>query len=146
MKIPGLIILVTTILPVTAHSEIYKWVDEQGNTHYTDKPVEQSEQIEVDTEKKGHIQTTQTREDRRQKLLESMKEDRAREEKQKAKEKKQNKMRKRECVLAQDRLKGYERAGYLYDLDKDGNRVVVSNEERLKVTESLRKNIAKHCR
>lgn len=139
-------LLLLFVLPFSLRAEIYKWVDEHGNTHYGDKPVEQSEQIQVDIEKKGHLKTTQGREDRRRKLVESMEEDRIRKEEEKAEEIKQRNRRKRQCVVAQDRLKAYERAGYLYDLDKDGNRVIVSKEDRQKVTEALRKNIAKNCK
>ena len=43
------LVIALMLSSVAAHSEIYKWVDEQGNAHFTDTPPEnqQVEQIEL---------------------------------------------------------------------------------------------------
>ncbi len=141
----ALYVLATTQLMA---SEIYKWQDEHGNTHYGDKPVNQpkSSQLEVDTSKKGHITPNAERADMRRNLINAMEEDRLRKEETEAKQRKAKQQRERQCAWARDRLAQYSRAGYLYDLDKEGNRVILSQDERNKVTTGLKDDIQKHCR
>jgi len=141
-----LLVMVALMYVQPVSAEIYKWIDAEGKTHYGDQPGKQAQQLELDTTKKGHINTGESREEKRQKLLDAMSEDRARENEEKEKRLAKQKKSERQCAWATDRLKRYERASYLYDLDKDGNRVAMSNEERSKRTEDLRKNISRHCR
>ncbi len=141
-----LVLFLLCVLANNASAEIYKWVDAQGKTHYGDKPVENSEQLEVDIRKKGNITTSNARTDKRQKLLQAYNEDRQRENKELAEQRKQRKKNERGCVLAKDRLRHYERARSLYKLDKDGNRVIISNDVRQNSTMALRAKIKKLCR
>ena len=134
------------LLASAPQAEIYKWVDEQGRTQYGDKAIDKSEKIEVDTQKKGNIKSSKSREEKRQNLIDAFNEDRTRENENKAKLKKKRKKLERGCAVSKDQLRRYERAGYLYDLDKDGNRIVIDDEERKKDTESLRKRIKKYCK
>lgn len=130
----------------SSYAEIYKWVDEQGRTHYGDKSVENSEQLNITTKKSGNSNSSSDRAERRQRLIDTIDEDNARKKETKDKKRKEKKKRERNCAIAKDKLTRMERAGYLYDLDKDGNRVIISNEERKKETSGLRKNIKKYCK
>jgi len=138
-------ILCIGVVP-TASAEIYKWVDELGRVHYSDKEITNSEALELDTAKKGHISTGASREEKRRNLLDAMQEDKERKQKEQKKSREQKKKHDRACVLAKHRLSQFERASYLYDLDKDGNKVITSNEDRNKKTSKLRKDIHKHCK
>lgn len=141
-----LITLVVLLHTQSASAEIYKWVDAEGKSHYGDKPVVHAQQLDIDITKKGHINTGESREEKRQKLLDAMSEDRARDNEEKEKKRVRQKKTERQCAWATDRLKRYERASYLYDLDKDGNRIAIPSEERDKRTEDLRKKISRYCR
>lgn len=143
-RIIGLILFIG--LTPMANAEIYKWIDEQGGVNYGDKPITNSESLELDTEKKGHINTGTSREEKRKNLLDAMQEDKYRAQKEQKKSREQKKQQERGCVLAKDRLARFERASYLYDLDKEGNRVIATKEDRSKRTSQLRKNIRKHCK
>ncbi len=139
----------TAVLLLTSFSlsaEIYKWVDEQGKTHYSDKPVENAQQMEVDIKVKGHINTGRRREDKRKKLINAYAEDRARKAEEKKKKKAKKAKNERKCVVAKDRLRRYERARYLYDLDSSGNRVVMPDASRKKSTDALRQQVKKYCK
>jgi len=138
-------ILLVGVMPI-ANAEIYKWVDEQGRVHYGDKEITNSRALDLDTAKKGHINTGSSREEKRRKLLDAMQEDKEREQTEQKKNRDKKKKHDRSCVLAKDRLAQFERASYLYDLDKDGNKVITSNEDRDKRTSQLRKKIQKHCK
>ncbi|VAW67528.1 hypothetical protein MNBD_GAMMA08-1074 [hydrothermal vent metagenome] len=127
-------------------AEIYKWTDENGQIHYGDKPLVDSKEMDIDISKQGHIKVNGTREEKRRKLLETYNDDKQREDKEKAKRKKQKKKQERGCVLSKDRMKRFQRARSLYDLDKDGNRVTMSNEQREKSINELRNKIIKYCK
>jgi len=130
----------------TVYAEIYKWVDEQGKVHYGDKPIDNSTEMDVNISKQGHIKINNNREQKRQKLLESYADDQEREDKKKEKLKKKKKKLDRNCVRSKDRLRQYERASSLYNLDKEGKRITMSKEERKKMTTNLREKINKYCK
>jgi len=126
-------------------AEIYKWVDDQGNTHYGDKPAGQADSLQVDVSKKGHFDSSTDRAEKRQRLLDAMQEDRLRKQQEADKQREQREYAQRQCTVARDRLKQYENVGYLYRLDKDGNRIVIPTEKRDQLTEKLRNDIQKNC-
>jgi len=139
------LILLIGMAPI-ANAEIYKWVDEQGRVHYGDKEITNAKALDLDTTKKGHINTGSSREEKRRKLLDAMQEDKEREQTEQKKNRDKKKKHDRSCVVAKHQLSQFERASYLYDLDKDGNKVITSNEDRDKRTSQLRKKIQKHCK
>ncbi len=140
------IILMFCFYSTHAGAQIYKWVDEQGNIHYGDKPIVNSEEMDIDVKKKGNLKVSGTREENRQKLLNAYAEDQQRKNKEKEKLKKKKKKRQEHCMRSKDNLKTYERASSLYNLDKEGNRVTMSNDEREKATATLKKYLKKYCK
>ncbi|MCW8935994.1 MAG: DUF4124 domain-containing protein [Gammaproteobacteria bacterium] len=140
------IIFALLLNSATVYAEIYKWVDEQGKVHYGDKPISDSTEMDINISKKGHIKINNNREQKRQKLLESYADDQEREDKEKEKLKKKKEKHERNCILSIDKLKQYERASSIYNLDKEGKRVTISSEERLRKTDNLRKKIKKYCK
>jgi len=127
-------------------AEIYKWVDAQGRVHYGDKQTNSSTEMQINASKKSNVKVSESREASRQRLLDAYKSDNERESKEKEKAKKKKKDLQRRCSYSKDTLKGYERARYLYDLDKDGKRIIMSSEERAKTTSRLKSNIKKYCK
>jgi len=141
------ILLLLTCLSLSSNvpAEIYKWVDDQGRTHYGDKPVDEADSLQVDVSKKGHMESSVDRAEKRQRLLNAMQEDRLKKQQEADKQREQQQQAQRQCTLARDRLKKYESVGYLYRLDKDGNRIVIPTEKRDQLTEKLRSDIRKNC-
>lgn len=144
---PFLLILFT-LFGTNAMAEIYKWVDAQGNVHYSDKPVkEDAQQMDIKTDSSsGPKVSQQERLERRQRLLQAYDEDRAKQKEIDTKEQKQKDQLKRECVIAKDRLARYERSRGLYDFDKDGNRIILEDKEKQRITDTLRQQINQHCK
>lgn len=140
-----LLLLTCLYLSSSVSAEIYKWVDDQGRTHYGDKPADEADSLQVDVSKKGHFDSSENRAEKRQRLLDAMQEDRLRKQQQADKQREQQQYAKRRCAVARDRLKQYESVGYLYRLDKEGNRVVIPTEKRDQLTERLRNDIRKNC-
>ena len=78
----------------TAEAEIYKWVDDNGNVHYGDKPVANSEQLNIVTdEAPTNKLSKKERAERRQNLIDAFEEDRqAKKEQQEKARKKKDKL------------------------------------------------------
>ncbi|MEJ2418956.1 MAG: DUF4124 domain-containing protein [Exilibacterium sp.] len=43
----GSIILAMLLLPITTVADVYRWVDEKGNVHYSDQPREGASEVEL---------------------------------------------------------------------------------------------------
>jgi len=132
----------------SVQAEVYKWIDENGNVHYGDKPDTANKSTELNIDSKASVVRgiDSSREEKREKLLEVMAEDRI--EKQEARKKKQQKKaeNKRKCNYYRDHLRSLKRASGVYGLDKDGNRVYQSNKKRKQTEAKLQKRINKYCR
>lgn len=140
------VLLVLAGLSFTSMAEIYKWTDAQGNVHYGDKPVRQAEQMHIPEEKSGNFGlTSEQRKARREKLLQVMQEDRQEKEKQKAEKQKKRDKLNRQCILAKDQLKRYQKGGRIYNLDDKGKRIYMSDKERDEAVQHLQDAIRKHC-
>jgi hypothetical protein len=130
-------------------AEIFKWTDEKGNVHYGDKPTSTSQQLDINEEESSPRpvnKSDETRVERRRKLTEAMTEDRLDKEKKKSQEKKKKAKLSRKCMYAKDTLRRNEKAGSLYNFDKQGNRYTLSDEQRIRSIKSLKKKINKYCR
>ncbi len=125
----GIAVLTLLSLQVCAGG-IYKWVDENGKVHYSDRPVGKGvESVKVPTGGRASsvaAPTMQQRREKQQRLLKAY--ERKRNEKKSAKLKaaKAKAKAKRNCVLARDRLKSIADAGYLYRVGEDGRRQPLS--------------------
>ena len=138
------------LIPLSAQAEIYKWTDEQGNTHYGDKPVSQNvEQLKIDSTPspvKQNDSEKESRDEMRQRVSDSLETDRlAKKEERKKKQAERNEKR-RDCNRLRDIQKRYKKAGNLYDLDKKGGRVTLSAEQRKKSERRLQQRLNKACR
>ena len=130
-----------------ANAGIYKWTDENGRVHYGDKPATDGEELNIQVkESVAPIKNDETRKERRQRISDSMTDDRLDRKKKKDEAKKKKAKSNRQCVQAKDRLKRYKRAGRLYNLDKDGNRRILSDKSRDNSIASLQKKISKNCK
>ncbi|MDH5472492.1 MAG: DUF4124 domain-containing protein [Gammaproteobacteria bacterium] len=130
----------------SVYAEIYKWTDEHGIVHYTDKSVKNSEQMNISIDDEpGQTTKSEDRAEQRRKLVDAMEEDRKEKEKLKKEEQQQARSLKRKCQWARDQLRSYQTAGSLYNLDKDGKRVHLSDQDRQKVTSKLKAQIQKYC-
>jgi hypothetical protein len=135
---------------VSAQAEVYKWVDETGTVHYGDSPESGSQAVKAQYHKapKAPVTTGEdqlSREEKRQRISDMLEEDRLEKNKERERKKVERERKKRECNRLKDRQRHVERAGGLYNLDKNGNRVFMSNEQRKKSEQKLRKRIQKVC-
>ncbi len=136
------------IIPCT-HAGIYKWVDEAGRTHYSDRPVaENRQEIELRTSPRSDTPPSihNDRKATRQRMLDIYREERAarKEAKKKAQQKKTE--RKARCKAARARLERYTTAGSIYDYSEEHGRRYFSYEERDRFIEQLKADVEQWCR
>lgn len=131
-----------------AFAEIYKWVDEQGQVTYSDIPQDESSAP-------AGIQKTQPdnppenaadgRNNYQKRLLDSFTQERQQREQKKAEQEKQLAEQKQRCAQARQRLSEYEHAGFLYNRDDSGERVILNDEQHTTAMEQARADVKQHC-
>lgn len=142
-----------------AEAEIYKWVDGQGVTHYSEKPPAsgrakkfqlRQESESVGAADAGQVKTDNANENRlrlekEKKLLRAMSEDRRQEKQKRQREEKITRQRIRNCAIAKDSLRRYESSTSVYKVDDKGNRVILPSTERDKSIQHARAQVKKWC-
>jgi Domain of unknown function (DUF4124) len=118
------------IISLSTTAEMYKWVDENGNTHYSQSPPN----IDVDVEKikppaKIDTESAIKSLDKQKNAADKLRDDRisAKEEKQKTEE--ETTRKKEECQQARARLASYQRPR-VNILNEDGSQRTILEEER----------------
>lgn len=152
MKTPinYLLAVLAFLVAISARAEVYRWVDESGTVHYGDRPGSGSQAVEVE-----HLNTqnapavtgedSDTRDEKRQRVSDMLEEDRLEKNKEKEEKRLERERKKRECNRLKDHQRRLKNTGGVYNLDKDGNRVFLSNEQRKKSEQKLNKWIQKAC-
>jgi hypothetical protein len=127
---------------------IYKWVDARGNVHYGDKPaVETVEKLNFKAQGSGAPPPNEAeRRARQRRLLNVFQEEREAARSRAQKEKQRKARAQRNCNLARDRLRNLRHAAYLYDLDKQGNRVILSDQKREQAISDTQAAVTRWCR
>ena len=138
-------LMVTAVSPVAA--EINRWVDENGQVHYDDQPRGQATRtFKSYASPSDSSSDPQKRMERTRKLLNAYQIERQQEREQKVKLEEEREKRKRNCIRAKDRLRQYQEWGSIYRLDKEGNRVYMSDGERDNAIQRSRESVAKWCK
>lgn len=146
----NLLLLLVFMMPLVVYAGVYKWVDENGKVHYGDQPKTSQPAVEMKVDDAAptpsYSDDELSREEKRERLLQSMEEDRADKQEMREKKKAEKERNRQKCNRYRDQMRHYERASSLYKLDKDGNRVYMSDGERARATKNLQSNIKKYCK
>ena len=130
------------------HAGVYKWVDEKGRVHFSDRPVtDQSTEINIKQQETG--QPSAGQDDRKlkmERMLDVYEEERAEKKEAKQKQQAERKKRKQNCARAKDRYNSHVRARGIYNLNKDGDRQYMSDAERARHMKRLKSDIARWCK
>jgi hypothetical protein len=148
----ALSIFVIFYLNIPAHAEIYKWTDEQGRVHFSDKPPgENTSQYHLrkpaSTSSSSNEVTPGDAERRikQRKLMESLEADRLEKEQAAAKQKQQQAARERKCQYARAELRASKNANLIYDYDAQGNRIYLNEAQKQQYLESQYAAVQKWC-
>jgi len=128
-------------------AEIYKWIDEHGNVHYSDKRMnDDSAPVSVNSAAPPPDTSTAEHRQRAQELLEVFEEER-REKKQAARDAEaERKQRKDNCKRARDMQRHYGEIGRLYDYDESGNKRYYSDEEIDNYRGEINEQVERWCK
>ena len=127
-------------------AEMYKWVDEDGNTHYSEKPPVAD--VEVETIAPPPPVDTNKAQQELQKTLEqanSLREGRVAANEEKQKEKNEAEQKKQQCQQLKEKLEVMEYRPRASKKDEDGNIVRLGEEERQKEIANTKKQISEKC-
>lgn len=145
----ALVILVPLASSVDA-AQFYKWVDEQGNVHYTDSPPEHGDYEVVRgarSDAAGNAPTAAERLERWRAAQEERAARRAEREAAEEQAKQARLQRQEECETARHNLDilTWSNRVILPPEEEGGEPVRMSDDERLRRIEELREAIAEHC-
>ena len=151
VKVLAIFIICVTLCCHSTRSlaEVYRWVDENGKVHFSDKkPQDQTKQVEaVDVKAPPVIDNPelhQTMEQNRErfKALDAEREMKA---KQEAKENAEKQRNKKMCGYMRRKLAAMEKSSYVYTYNKNGERVIQNDATRDKAIKDAKKFINKNC-
>ena len=131
-----------------SHAEIYRWTDENGKVHFSDKPAgNKVEKLNI-KEKPTLPDARQSREDRKRKTqqyLRARKEERAEIEKQEKEKKRLAQEKKDKCGEAKYEYREIIEAGAVYFRNKDGTRDYLGEDRRAAEELRAKKEVKKWC-
>lgn len=143
-----LTLLVLGAASTTTLGQIYKWTDEDGNVHFTDKPVEE------DAERVA-IQSRRTNPERVQARVQERAEAAARAAEQEAAAQPQGpteeelqaraQQRAEQCQKYRERLQRFVQSRRIYREDESGERVYLSEEEMQDAREDVENKVQEYC-
>ena len=127
------------VLPLVAGAAtVYKWTDSEGNVHFSDRPDElpQAEKVDVPVSRAG---TTPPRSpapagDAAAEAVPQQPDAAARRE-----------IREKNCGIARKTLEHNENIDRMYRLDEHGERVFLTDEERDRLLQRSREDVAEWC-
>ena len=159
MRVAAFLTLLVTLCVMAAESEIYKWVDEEGNVHYSDSPPEnvESERVHIDAmppPRDGSAERLLERAEQTRERLAAEREARASADKAEASRRAADNER---CVFARQQLISLQQnlpvyrdeTGKLRTLSKydayEGEREYLDDEERRVEMVRVQKDIERYC-
>jgi len=137
------------LFSLTANAEIYKWTDENGKVHFSDKPVgEKAKALDIKVQKSNpsSAKTKDKRKQRAEGFLRARQEEREEKNKKIAEKKKLKELRKVNCKKAKKEYNETIRATAVYYKKKDGTRDFLGPERRKKEEEKAKADVKKWCK
>ena len=151
-----LLALLLCVLASSALGEtVYKWVDEQGGTHYGSTPPPDQKAQEIHPKSSApaagatdpqHPQKSWQEQEREflQRRVER-KEDQWKKEQAEAKAQQEERARKESCVAARGNLQILKQGRPVYQVDEKGERTYLNDKERKAQIEQYQKDIERYC-
>jgi len=139
------ILLVTLLACMPSHAAIYKCIDAHGDTRYSDEPCGHNPTVFVPKSAPAPAADVAERKDKTQRLLRAYDVENAERQRQETAARTARAEAEKNCVDARDRLRNITGARALYRLDEEGNRVVLSFDERAAAEKQTRAAVAHWC-
>lgn len=127
--------------------KIFKWVDEEGNTHFGDAPPTNSgiaQEVRVPKTPTADPSVS-TRLERTERMLDSFEHERTEKREQREALAAESKKRLAACEKAEQAMYKYEHSAFLYTKDEAGNRTILGDEEYAEAMASAQADVEKWC-
>lgn len=141
-------LLFASLLTVSMGAEVYKWTDKQGRVHYGDRPPDKGAQsVDVDpgSSSGSPIPSDAERREKTRRLLRAYEEERRIKQQREKRQQAQAAERQKRCAWARDRLRRYQQAGRLYDLDEQGKRKILDDSQRRRAEARAAQEVSQWC-
>ena len=140
-------LLAFTLCQTPAAAGVYRWVDEQGNVHYGDRPPSKKDSTELEVKSTpAPAPEDAARRAKTQRLLDAIATERERKEQATAKAEADQAKQEHNCRRARRQVEFYERANTVFRQDTDGERHYLSETERTEVLAKAKRMVSKWCR
>jgi hypothetical protein len=148
-----LIILTIILIGIGANvqaRQVYKWVDENGDTHYGDYPKENAtEQLNVQSNSPSASSKNtnpQQRFEKKKQMADAMREERLKRQEEKEKAKKEQQEKERKCTIAKGKLQDFKEFGRIVTRGDNGERQYMNDAEREQLLQRTQKEVDKWCK
>jgi len=142
--IAALLVVTTLLATGAAQAEVYRWVDENGEVHFSDRPRSGANTVRV-PKAPASAPSDAGRAERQRRLLEAWQAERLRKQEAKSRAEEQARERRRNCAIARDNLRQYRNAGGVYRLNEQGERVFMDDAERGRLIAQWEGEVARWC-
>ena len=133
---------------VCAAGEIYKWTDEEGNVHFTDKPVvEEAERVAIQSRRTDPERVQAMVQARAEAAAKAAEEEAAATPQGPTEEEIQARLEERakRCATYRERLQRFVQSRRIYREDENGERVYLSEEEMQEAREKVENQVQEYC-
>ncbi len=144
-----ILLLVLSATGVTASAGIHRWVDENGQVQFGDRPpanMNNSEEVVIRKQVPTSEPAKVDRKKSRERLLEQYQRERDEKKQKAAKKQKEKKERKARCNYAKTRLTEYREHGSLYERLPNQQRRYLTDQERDAQIAKARAEVKKWCK
>ena len=142
-------LILCLLIPCTTFGEIYKWVDQNGQTHYGQQPESPASKIIILPKQKNIPQNAGVSEKQRleniKKWADARQQEREKEKQEKRALEEERLAKKKRCNSLRNDLKDMQAGGVWYHLDDQGERQYYSAEELDSRMEAMRTRLKKNC-
>ena len=146
IRFPALFLLLISSSVFSA--QVYKWVDENGQTQFSQFPPpgdqQTADKVDVKTQPASNPEAAKRLKDMRQNLLESSVERNTQSEQDKEDAKEAERMAEN-CERAKQHLRDIENNGRIYKTQEDGERYWYSEQEREGLISKAKEQVDKYC-
>ncbi|EDM46607.1 DUF4124 domain-containing protein [Marinobacter algicola] len=143
----GLLILLCLLTTPITQAGTYRWVDENGQTHFGDRPPVNaaSDEVTLKASAPSSDAAARARKQRMNEFLEQTEQERAERNEVKAKREAQAAKHEAQCQALRARLKYLKSVSGIYRLNNDGERVFVDDEENERIRREFRARVKREC-
>lgn len=130
------------LVPAVAGAEIYRWIDAQGQVHFSETPREGAEPVSVKPQVVERDQATREREARTAKFYDARRQEQAAADVRATEAREQQQ---KQCSRLRSQQDELSHGGPFYRLDERGERQYYTDEEIDSFRRKLSENISRDC-